>query len=438
MEVTMRRQSVKQALFLAFLTIILFFVLGFIIVTSVKSETPAPAFRGLSVDRYFDSDDEEDDYSNSRHRLGRHTYRSDFEVRYNRVEGVYLGMAAKKPTSRWWSSSKSSLFGFWGYAFSAKEFQYQIGLEKGFFEDFRLAFGGEYHRRVDTPDRWIISDDENSCAAFFIREDFHDYYYSEGASGWISQNITPALQITAGYEDDKTDSLDRHAKWSLFGGKKRFRENPAMDAGEFHVATGRLVFDTRNSVKRTTSGWYLQAEAERAGGDFGGDFTYDRVLVDLRRYQPLGFGEGVDIRLRAGSSHGILPWQKSYHLGGLSTLRGYAYKAFPDGWAMPGGNRMVLAQIEYRTGNEDLPDGLDFGLLDEFNLILFNDVGWVADAGPDAAIQEGFDDLTFRGFKHDVGLALANHSGNVRFEIARRTDTGHRPYSFMFRCSRPF
>ena len=161
--------------------------------------------------------------------------------------------------------------------------------------------------------------------------------------------------------------------------------------------------------------------------------------MDVRRYQPLGFGEGLDFRLRVGTVSGnSIPWHKSFHLGGLSSLRGFPYKAFPAGPMNPGGNRMLLAQLEYRMGTQDLPDELDWGLLEHFNLIIFADAGWVGIADHEADLFGGFDSMTWSKIKTDVGIALANRSGNVRIQIARRTDTNEKPYVFSFRINRPF
>jgi outer membrane protein assembly factor BamA len=438
MEDIMKRDQLRQVLFLLFLAAVIVFVMGFCIVTSAKAVTPSANFLPNRFSWTVDDSDEDFD-EDFPSRKWRRQGRWEPEVRYNRVEGLYTGMKLNKDGGRRRYASRPSLYGFFGNAFAAKELQYQIGIEKGFFEEFRLAFGGEYHRRITTPDLWIMPEEENSLAAFLIKEDFHDYYYTEGKSGTITQNFTSALKLSATYQSENLRSEKRHAKWSLFGGHKVFRENPRMDEGLLNALVGRLVIDTRNSVKRTTRGWYIQLEGERAGDDFGGDFKYDRLLADLRRFQPLGFGEGLDLRIRVGTATGGLPSEKSYHLGGVSTLRGFSYKAFPDTLIHPaGGNRMVLAQLEYRLGRDEIPDMMDLGFLDNFNLILFTDAGWAASVDSATGLTEGFEGLTLRGLKHDVGIALANRAGNCRLEVARRTDTGQKPYTFWFRISRPF
>ena len=117
-------------------------------------------------------------------------------------------------------------------------------------------------------------------------------------------------------------------------------------------------------------------------------------------------------------------------------MRGFPYKLFPAGRMNPGGNRMLLAQIEYRLGTTGFTAELWF--FDNFNIILFADAGWAGYASDRDHFFEGFDQLTWSQLKTDVGIAFANRSGNVRLQIARRLDTGKDPYVFTFRIYRPF
>jgi hypothetical protein len=448
----MKSFVLKQVLFLIGATLILVLIMGVFLISSAHGATlPSGSRAGFksalmtssSDDDWADDWDEEwdkdwgDDWDNDSNDWV-DGERTGVMVRYNRVEGLMAGMRIKKEYWRSRETHRPFIYGHWGYAFAAKEFQYMAGLEKGLFDEFRFGFGGEYHRMIDTPDRWIIPDEENSLAAVLLKEDFQDFYLREGGSGYIIQNINGAATFTAAYNVDEFRSVEKNTNWSLFGGKKQFRQNPAMDEGELHSLSLNFELDTRNSKRKTRQGWLVQLEGEHAGDDLRGDFTFDRVLLDLRRYQPLGYNDGLDFRIRAGSSWGHLPWQRSYQLGGLSTLRAFRFKKFPDGPDQAGGNRMVLAQLEYRLGNQDLPDEFDLGILEHFYIVLFADAGWVAHVDENMDWTEGFEDLDYHDFKNDVGLALTNRGGNVRFEIARRTDTSVKPFMFWFRLNRPF
>jgi len=421
----MQKTAFRQTFVVIVMAIVFFFILGALVVTNVQAQ---PLRMSSTQDWDWDWDESWD-------RSADKTYP---EFRYNRVEGLFLGLNVDADYWRYRRPASPFVFGSAGYAFAAKELEYQIGLEQGFSRGSRFAIGGEYHRLIQSPDTWIVGDEENSLAAFLIREDFRDYYLTEGGSVYLTQSLGDDFLFKAGYFYDRLDSLERNASWSLFGKSKKFRENPAMDTGELRALAGRLTLDTRNNRQRTTRGWFTTLDFERAGEGVGGDYEYDRLLADIRRYQSLGFDQGLDFRLRIGTGSGHMPWQKTFQLGGISTMRGYKFKSLSGGALMRGGNRMILGQIEYRLGEGHLPSDLDLGLFELFNFIVFADAGWVGFADEDLGLFEGFDGLKLSDFQSDIGVALANRSGSVRIEVARRTDTNYKPFRFYFRMTRPF
>ena len=192
---------------------------------------------------------------------------------------------------------------------------------------------------------------------------------------------------------------------------------------------GTLTLDTRDDEAEPDEGWYVQARAEFYGGQVESDYEFDRFILDVRRYQPLSFNENLDFRLRLGTSRNALPSQFLFDLGGISTLRGYPFKAFT-------GDRMFLANVEYRVR----ADSRDLPLLffDTLNLIVFFDAGlaWFSDDVTRA--DRGWKYLTFSRLKTDVGIAITDRAGRVRLNFARRTDSSKAPIVVTFRISRAF
>ena len=388
-------------------------------------------------------------------------YDSPVLADYNRVDGFTIG--AKLPPWRWWYNRNHNfaVTGKGGYSFASKKWQYQIGFERWFFRDLGVTLGGEIHNMTDTQDRWIIGNEENALAAFLIKEDFRDYYKREGYSASMGQRWGGSVHLSLGYHHDRFENLENKTNWSLFGGDKKFRVNPLSlpfglvcvdslsdDRPELKVqsAVAKVTVDTRNSIEHPTRGWLLQACAERAGHEFDSDLEFERFMLDIRRYQPLGWDENLDIRLRAGTATGVLPPMYWYDLGGISTLRGFGFKEFT-------GDRMVLGNLEYRlnTGDLDL-------LLDSFDLIFFVDSGcaWFADErtpemmgtwpldeeyceqAEDTEPDETFESLTWASLKTNVGVALASDDGNMRLNFAKRTDRGGSDIVITFRIRKPF
>jgi len=375
---------------------------------------------------------------------------------YNRVDGLTLGMQFPRPG--WWANKNHhfALLGKGGYSFASKRWQYQLGLERWTSGDFRFTIGGRVYDMTDTQDRWIICDHENALAAFFIKEDFRDYYNREGFSLYISQNFGRRIKIKAAYHDDNFRNISKETNWALFGSKKNFRQNPMALPFEYSVVQGfdaplnlksisaTLTIDTRNNRERPSKGWLINAFAELANEDFENAYAFERYLVDIVHYFPLSWDEHITLRLRGGTSTGILPPMYWFDLGGISSLRGMRFKEMT-------GDRMVLGNLEYhlRAGDGNFL-GMDLILFVDSGLAWFADenMPYVANSWPvdDARQQtsletrpeDAFDMLTWSALRTNVGIALASPDGDFRINFAKRIDKSGQDVIVTFRICQPF
>ncbi len=398
-------------------------------------------------------------------KIVRHNFQSDHEpvyADYNRVDGLTLGF--NFPSSEWWRKEQKRIgvIGKVGYSFSSKNIQYQIGLERCVFPIFACTVGAEAHDMTDTQDRWIISDLENALGAFLINEDFRDYYKREGFSIYAKNRFFDQLSLKFGYHNDKINNLEKNTEWAVFGKSKDFRPNPwALPYGYClnEIAAGNdphmnlqsysfnLVYDTRDDDENPERGWFINLFAEKAGNGLKSDLDFQRQILDVRRYQPLGWDEGLDLRLRIGSSNGVLPPMYWFDLGGLSTLRGYRHKEFT-------GDRMLLANIEYTLETSEL----DWTLFDEMNLVLFVDSGcaWFAESNTpemqsywpmdpkyvdkmnEKKLDDSFSSLTWSSLKTNVGIGLSSDDDDFRINFAKRTDVGDGDIVVTIRLKKEF
>jgi len=98
-------------------------------------------------------------------------------------------------------------------------------------------------------------------------------------------------------------------------------------------------------LRHGPDGWtaYVTAEfADHRG--LGGEFTFQHYLVDIRRYQPLGDFDNLNLRLRMCTTHGQVPRQKLFELGGPGSIPAFRYKEVPCDTL--GANRMILFNAE--------------------------------------------------------------------------------------------
>ncbi len=353
-------------------------------------------------------------------------------LRYNRVQGLFLGLGIPK-----WIGGKYNYFalhGFAGYGFEEKKARYQLGLDRWLFNkrDYRFEIGGKIYDLTDSRDEWLLSTNENSLTSVLVKDDYHDFYSRSGYEVHISQNFSIFLKGTLAYRNEKYESVNRNTNWSLFNNDEKFRENPAIDEGNMRSIYGEIYLDTRDNIQLPRKGWFglLAVESSRKGA-FNSDFSFNQYSLELRRYQYFGYRERIDIRLKIGSSEGVLPLQKRYQIGGLSTLRGYRYKAFQ-------GDRMFLMNFEYNLNPKVFSTDMLF--LDELNYIIFYDIGdaWDSNPAKDDKWYEGFNNLKLTELKSDIGLALTFNNGSYRVSMAKRLDTGKKPLNFIFRIIKPF
>ncbi len=351
-------------------------------------------------------------------------------MRYNRVQGLFLGYEIPKYIGG--KYNYFTLSGFAGYGFREKKWRYELGLDRWLFnqKDYRFEIGGRFYDLTDTRDTWLLSPTENSLSAFFLKEDYYDFYRRSGFELHASQNITVFLKASVAYRNDRYESLENHAEWALFSRGKTFRVNPAVNDGQMRSLSGELYLDTRDNPVTPHSGWYARAGVEVSSkNNLNSDFSFNRYRVDIRRYQKFGYNERIDFRLMAGSAEGSLPLQKEYQIGGMSTLRGYNYKSFR-------GNRLLLFNMEYNLNPKLFSS--DFLFFDNLNYILFFDAGKAWKASQDLKWYDGFSGLKWNDIKTDIGLALTFKQGKYRLSFAKRLDSGEKPLIFSFRMVKPF
>lgn len=349
---------------------------------------------------------------------------SAFEPRlsYNKVDGFFLG--AKLPL--FWNGTIGpglKIDGYGGYSFSNDRWQYFAELEKRFFKKNILRIGIESHKITDTDDEWIIENWENSLAAFFLHEDFRDYFYRTGFGAHLSQSLGRVISMRIKYLNDDYESSENNTNWALFGGDKDFRPNYGFRGYGINAEEGNMrSVIAEGTLDILRGNLLINGYIERSGYGLGGDFEFTRYILEAKYRARLSDYEGLAFRLKLGASEDdYLPVQKVFTLGGISTLRGYSHKEFT-------GNQMALLNVEYHIFAKKHADY--FWLLKHIRLGIFADIG-----STDNMIFSEFD---VDQYKSDVGLAIMDSDGDLRLNIARRTDTGKDPWVVTFRITQPF
>ena len=353
----------------------------------------------------------------SRHQRG-HNLELSFD--YNRVDLVRYGLwyQAQRPETMY-----PRLGARVEYATGRRRVLYGVQFEQPLLPTARFAAGVSMVRRTDHSDLQQTEDLENAAALLFARTDYRDYFEREGYGAYLSWRVPDFSTVSVHARRDQYRSLvaSSHVK-SLFRRHRELRPNPAVDEGQAHSILLRLE-RLAHHTDRTHAGFYHWVEAEKSGGDLGGDFEFTRVIADLRSVIRLSPAATFSLRGVAGATpSGVLPLQKQFTAGGVDGLRAHAQGAFR-------GEQIALAQAEYTLGLWRMrTNGFESGL----HAIAFADAGtaWT-DANHGYAVQS-------QKFAMDGGFGLATSADELRIYFAKDLHNPDSDFVISVRLQRPF
>ena len=408
---------------------------------------------------------------------------------YNRVEGLPLLLGPRAYLNFDWGRVTADAM---GVLRSANRFELRsenlghllrLEVQLGGTRGVRLA--GRMEDVVAPVEEWHLSDSEIGLASFLLHRDYRDYYNRHGGSLSATGFIGSHLEGTVSWADETWSTPEARDPWSLLRDNQDWRPNPLLDAGRFHLVRAGVRYDTRNDESDPWSGWFITGDYEYGVGRitlYGptsrgirdinprGRNAFDRLLIDVRRYNRLSAEGQLNLRLVAGGwlSGDDLPLQRRFALGDAGTLPGYDFRQIRPGTdfltcagtrdeGTPGGSRspdgipaqcerFALGQIEYRG---DIGTEL-FGLFDQerrrrrfgwgrrAEWVAFADVGrgWLV--GPRVGeLQYGAG--TFPGlhtFRADLGLGL--RLDDLGLYIAKSVTDPRTPINFFARLQPRF
>lgn len=362
-----------------------------------------------------------------------------FIIRYNCVESIFLGLGRNKKFY-WDGQQQWNAFGSIGWGFKSHTWRGNLGITRQFAKTSEegsslYEVGVEGYSLTETGDHWIISTLENTLSAFLLHEDFQDYFEREGATVhaayYLNQEGLKA-ELKMAFIADTYDSLSNKVDWALFGGKKTFRLNPHIEPGRMRSLFLFGGLSTITKSRAGFSGWCIQASAEIANKNWGGEFNFDQYILEVQRYQPIDKYSNFNVRLKLGTGCGYLPHQRIFEIGGLGTMNAYPFKSEI-------GNRMMLINMEFLFKGQILDDldFIPFKIFNYVNLLLISDAGFTRSVPNSWSALNGFGDLKWNEFKHDFGIALASRNGNMRIGCTWRTDKSE-SIKLLLRISRPF
>ncbi|MCZ6915587.1 MAG: polymer-forming cytoskeletal protein [Gemmatimonadetes bacterium] len=391
---------------------------------------------------------------------------------YNRVEGLPIHIG---PRIEWRTFGRRHLF-IEGLAIvrtagdlenTQEDIGFTANAEWNIGGRSPVTIGGRGYNAVTPIEAWQLHSDEIGLATFFWHRDYRDYYFSRGFSGYLRVEPTGELSITGEVARNELTSAVVRDPWTPFRGDEAWRPNPQIDEGSYTIITSTIEWDSRPFRDARASGWMILAEWEHGRGDdvvapilpesvrdpipTASTYIYNRLFIDLRRYERIGWNGLLSLRaLGAGNigNQDPLPIQRRLSLGGPDPMPGFQFRqtACNETTADPARpalcDRILLFQVEYRGSlsfsrgsrrrgyrhrSEPWDDWWDW---DEWfwddgpTIVLFGNAGsgWIGNGGPE-------------DFAFDVGAGI--EFGSVGVYGAKALSEGE-PFRVRLRIHRRF
>jgi hypothetical protein len=307
-------------------------------------------------------------------------------VRYNRVEGLSVGMRAQTISGAH-TLSATGRIGIADLAPNA-----EVGAQR---ETLRRNLSASISHGLVAIDERSLGLGASFSALLLGRDD-GDYYRSTGARISVTPPTTRPQWYRFTAFAERHRSVDRETNWSLphlFDGGFDFRPNLSADSADLFGG----VLNLRHWWGTDPRGFQFGMEMNNEIGR--GDFEYVRSAITLRTAFSIADNVRTAWEIAAGDSEGTLPAQKQFFLGGSQTLRGYGGSSLV-------GPRFARARVELALARP------------EFGLALFSDAGWTGT----------WADFTGRQALISTGVGLTILDGLIRIDLARalRRPTGWR------------
>lgn len=292
-------------------------------------------------------------------------------LRYNRVEGGSIALPVSIPVT---ATARAEAW----IRFSTSSYPATGGASVT-IDRWPASWGVRVRRSLEDANLWepaLVPG--NSISALLFGQDDGHYYTATGAVAWAERAHGSATWRIELFSERHRTALPR-TDWALF--PRPDTTDPALTAesGDFHGVRGyaerQWGLDLENGVV-VARFWTTAAGGGREWVDLG-------ATLDVARSRGRWAFAG---RVGAGGILGHAPIQREYHLGGVTSVRGF----LP---ASAQGPVMVLGRVEMGYG----PPAV--------RAVLFSDVAWAGEA----------DSLDRIGA---IGLGLSLAGGILRLDLA--------------------
>lgn len=150
------------------------------------------------------------------------------------------------------------------------------------------------------------------------------------------KRLPPSLNFGFEYNFENHDILDTEEGGLLSGARI-----PGAEGARISGLSFVFNLDDRDNMGSVVKGSLIQLKAGFSSRVFGADYSFNKYVIDFRKYFNLISNNTLAVQLYLESNYGDVPFQSMAWLGGDKKMRGYFKGRYID-------KHMYILQTEYR------------------------------------------------------------------------------------------
>jgi hypothetical protein len=349
------------------------------------------------------------------------------EVRFNRVEGVFLGLRYSRDSV---FSDRLTLSGSAGYGFADQKPKSRLGASVFLDAAHTWKLGAEGYKGVDhIPDDGYYPSFAIALAALLSKADYRDYYYTIGWRAFIEAKPLRRLSLRAEYRNEDESTAIKMTDFSIFDKSELFRLNPLIQDGTMRSLNLRMRYGDEPVPLGLFASNFAELEIEHSNPNFlSSTYDFTRAILHgearINTYSSrLLFPPTLNIKLAAGIATGSVPTQRIFSLetrydgvAPLGVLRAGGVKEFS-------GQRFVAFTVEHNFRSTPfLMLNIPYLYRNSVEVILYGTAAhtWTSKALPFGA--------TTNGWYSEAGIGISRILTFFRFDFTYRFAQPRRLY----------
>ena len=280
---------------------------------------------------------------------------------FNRVEGnsIDFGLFMNNINKERLNSSARFSYGFADRKLKADfDFSYFFGN----YRTYKLSFNAFNKLNI----LFGNSDNYNELTATVLalvsKDDFRDYYYTNGFDINASGEVFPVLNLNAGIVNHTDKSAAKNTEFSFFAKDKTFPFNPPIYPVKIIALKAGFSFDFRDYIE---NGLFIRRISQgQSYITFGGEVTYSnnsilKTGLDFTKYEFNSRGvlntfnsAKLNFRIYGMYTNGQIPYQSLYALPGNIDLTAMSYSFRTINVNQILGDRLFTINLEHDFSDE--------------------------------------------------------------------------------------